>query len=205
MLGPWLTKRFQTCRALRFLFAGRGLSTNRSGNAKSAFGYPSKFMALAEDLLAVADRLRSGTTEADWRRSASSSYYSAFHLLVDDGMNLVLNPSVPHSIYRRSIAHVEIIRCAEAFAKPNNLASRYGFNGAPSADLVFIADNIPKLRGWRIDADYEAVKGFGQSQANDAFDASKKIHEAASNLRKSADHGYICMLAAMLIRKPQQD
>ncbi len=40
-------------------------------------------MALTEDLLVLADRLRAGTTEADWRRSASSSYYSAFHLLVD--------------------------------------------------------------------------------------------------------------------------
>ncbi len=161
-------------------------------------------MALADDLLSVADDLRKKSREADWRRSASSSYYSAFHRLVDDSLALVVSAAVPISLYVRSIKHSEMIACAKAFQNPNNLPANYGFTGTVSTDLKVVAVNIQKLRGWRLDADYDSAKGFGVTQANDAFDAAQDLQEAAGRLKTISDHGYICMLAAMLLRKPEK-
>ncbi len=161
-------------------------------------------MPLAEELFQVAASLRTGTTEGEWRRSASSAYYSAFHRLVDDSLSLVLSQSVPSAFYVRSIQHKEMMVCAKAFATPNNLAASYGYQGHVSPDLTLIASNIQLLRGWRIDADYDSVKGFGQQQANDAYVAAEKLHLAAKSLRSCTDPGYVCMLAAMLLRKPEK-
>jgi hypothetical protein len=160
-------------------------------------------MALADDLLLVADDLRKKSREADLRRSASSAYYSAFHRLVDDSLALVLSNAVPLFLYVRSIQHSEMMKCAQAFEKPTDL-SKFGFSGQASPDLKLVAENTRKLYGWRIDADYDSAKGFGLTQANDAFDAALDLHEAAGRLRSSADLGYVCMLAAMLLRKPIQ-
>jgi uncharacterized protein (UPF0332 family) len=161
-------------------------------------------MALADELLSVADALRRGATEGEWRRSASSAYYSAFHRIVDDSVSLVLSSVVPSAFYVRSIQHKEMMSCAKAFETPNNLAASYGFAGAVSPELQLVAANIQKLRGWRIDADYDSIKGFGQQQANDAFVAAEKLHQAAQSLRVEGDSGYVCMLAAMLLRKPEK-
>jgi hypothetical protein len=159
-------------------------------------------MALAKDLLQIADELRGGSREADLRRSASSSYYSAFHLLVSHSLDLVVSPQIPLSLYVRSIQHSELMKCAQAFEKPNNLLTSYGFAGTVSDDLKLVAENIQKLYGWRIDADYDSVKGFASIQANDAYSAAVDLHDAANRLRSSQESGYVCMLAGTLIRKP---
>jgi hypothetical protein len=95
-----------------------------------------------------------------------------------------------------------MMACAKAFETPNNLGSSYGFTGVVSVDLTLVAANVQKLWGWRIDADYETSKGFGQTLANDAFVAAQKLHDAAQRLRFSIDTGYVCLLSAILLRKP---
>lgn len=161
-------------------------------------------MSLAEELLAVASSLKSGVTEAEWRRSASTSYYSAFHRIVEDGLSLVLAQGVPPTVYVRSLQHKEMISCADAFEKGNNLSSNFGVMGNISEDLLTVASNVKFLKGWRISADYDSVKLFGKQQAEDAYEAAKKLHEATLKLRASADQGYVCMLAAMLLKKPER-
>ncbi len=95
--------------------------------------------------------------------------------------------------------------CAKAFSVANNLGQTYGFHEAVNAELMLVAENIQQLRSWRISADYATARGFGQQQANDAYVAAEKLQVAARTLRTNSDRGYICMLAGMLLRKPERD
>jgi hypothetical protein len=162
-------------------------------------------MGLADELLVVADELRNGASEGHWRRSASSAYYASFQRMVDDSLSLVVGNAVLARPYSRSITHSGLLKCAKSFEAPNNLMQRYGVDDAaviPS--LRDLSEKLRKLYGLRIAADYNR-EGFAKSTADQAYVFAANIFTASETLRSIADVGYVCMLAAALLREPQKD
>jgi hypothetical protein len=168
--------------------------------------------SLADELLALARLLDSTqNSEAAFRRSVSTSYYSVFHLLIEASYQDVFHADLDRR-FVRSFDHKEIdIRSREIYEnagsrRPFDFEAAFGFT-TPCVDLVTLATNVSALMKARHIADYDTKRPhFGRGDSTSALVLAEACHAAVAALRASTDmHQLRCFLASLVIKKPRND
>ena len=129
-------------------------------------------------------------TQASLRRSVSTSYYSLFHLLVDDATRLMLSGQERGSLrdsLARAFHHSAMKQTAVAFTRksmPPKLA--VGLAGKPiQRELVDVATAFVQLQEARHDADYNRAIRFTRRESLDLADLADQAFRDWSHVRGS--------------------
>ena len=133
-------------------------------------------MSLHDDLLRQARQLAvkepRRPLQASLRRAVSASYYSLFHLLVDDATRLMLSgrdrTALRHCL-ARAFGHAVMKQVAQHFSK-NEVRAKLapGLNGRPlQPELVRVASAFVDLQEARHKADYDTARRFTRREVRD--------------------------------------
>jgi hypothetical protein len=177
-------------------------------------------VATAEDFLAAADTLIThGADSGHWRRAVSTSYYAAFHCLIDAFAPLVFADSLTQDECREWFSHSDMKAVATTIASvPPSIdlaqaderqlrsmaewlknVSAYGFTTRPSSEVVEICRLFKGLQERRHQADYFAGGGRSQAtEANKALTDARRICFLVSACSSSADPDFHWLGAQML-------
>lgn len=145
-------------------------------------------MLQADEMLDHASRLLAGSasTEVDFRRAASASYYAAFHLISAAVASQASPPSPPGLRERcqRVLEHRTMKNAMGYFLTPESLKRLSIEIGVPcifSHDIAEIAKAFGELQDDRHLADYDVTDAQGKvglSWASECVDKAKRIFEA---------------------------
>jgi hypothetical protein len=113
-------------------------------------------MSHARELIEVAEGLVTGS-EASVRRSISTSYYSAFHELIDRAVVATFQPGRPSEIARRHFEHTAMLKVAKWFEEGDrSMMGRCGLAEETASDqLIAVCRAFRELYLAREKADYE--------------------------------------------------
>ncbi len=150
-------------------------------------------MSLHHDLLEqarhLAKRERCRPRQASLRRSVSSAYYAAFHLLVHDGAALLARGSGVAALRRmfaRGFAHDEMKAVCQKVARrqwPVKVAANIDPQPIPD-DLTIVAERFVELQEYRHDADYDVMQRYSRVEVDALLDQADELFQAWSNIRK---------------------
>ncbi len=129
-------------------------------------------MALAEDLLSQAHALAvfdpDIPTQANLRRSISSSYYAVFHLLISESVQLLV-PSQPRGLagrVSRAFGHADMGKvCKQISQKPLSDVFTPLMGKGISEELGSVAETFSTLQQARHVADYDVSATFLREDA----------------------------------------
>jgi hypothetical protein len=143
-------------------------------------------MGIAEDLLALADRLAAPVPgepeQASLRRSISTAYYALFHLLVQEAVQSWNGSSTARFGLERRFEH-------RIMKEVSNAVSRSSWRGwsVPSpvvpAELEIVAQVFVKLQEARQQADYDNAKVWVSIDALDKVADTRLAFENWAKIR----------------------
>ena len=138
-------------------------------------------MGLAEDLLAVADRLAHPAStdpeQANLRRAVSTAYYALFHLLVGEAAQLWQGGS-PASRLRleRALEHTTMKETSVLFSQPH-WSDWEGQSVSVPADLREVASAFISLQQARHDADYNGGRTWAPLEAQSKVQQARRAFQ----------------------------
>lgn len=133
--------------------------------------------SLASGLIGAAQHLISLGTESGYRRAISTSYYAAFHGLIDSSCNTLFRDGVHADVARRNFNHREMRAAAQHFshAQLNDEQRKCGLVEPPSLRLREVCSNFVDLFEARERADYAIHETHTATQARSNLGYARNV------------------------------
>ena len=145
---------------------------------------------------------------AKLRRSISTAYYSLFSLLVEDAAIAMVgsgnNKKDLRGYVMRAISHEAIRDVCKGFANKNpddKIKRALGKHVIPD-DLVDIATICHDRQYWRHEADYNFIRSFSKTDAENAYEEVERAHRKWQAVKD--DEAIKVFLAALVVYKLSQ-
>lgn len=132
---------------------------------------------LASGLVVAAQHLISLGTESGYRRAISTSYYAAFHGLIDSSCNILFCEGVHADVARRNFNHREMRAAAQHFsdAQLNDEQRKCGLVQPPSNRLREVCTHFVALFEARERADYAIQERHTATQARSNLGYARSV------------------------------